>query len=453
MKIRRFLSVFLLLLTLSTLYLPGASAIEEMNVAAKAALLVDGETGEMLYGQNEHQQLYPASVTKVTTALLVMEAVEKGKLSYDDMLTVTSSSLQGLAADGSSANIKEGEIIGVRDLMYCMLVASANEACNILGEKVSGSVSAFVEDMNARVKELGCENTHYVNTSGLHDEAHYSSAWDIYLITKEAMTHEEFMEFCNTTVHEVPATNLSPARTFHTTNSLLDNWNALGYIYEYAQGVKTGHTSDAGYCLVSSAVKGEKNLISVVLGAERVNLEDGSRKTQSFTETARLFEWGFNNFSVQEILSSTEMIRELPVALSSEASYVALHPDVSLSATLPNDITTDELVRTVTLYQDSVNAPVTEGTAYGEITVSYNGIVRGTAKLVAYSDVSASKYLTFKYQLSLFFAKPFVKIAAIALLALIVIFLIYRIFFARRRRNRYGSSHRRGVSNYRGRRR
>ncbi|MBQ3103837.1 MAG: D-alanyl-D-alanine carboxypeptidase [Oscillospiraceae bacterium] len=452
MKIRRFLSVFLLILLLSTLYLPGAAAIEEMHVAAKAAVLVDGNTGEVLYGQNEHQQLYPASVTKITTALLVMEAVDAGKLSYDDMITVPASALAGLAADGSTANIKEGEIISARDLMYCMMVASANEACNILAEKVSGSVSAFVEDMNARVSELGCENTHYVNTTGLHDLSHYSSAWDIYLITKEAMQHEEFMEFCNATAYTVPATNLSPERTFHTTNSLLDNWNAIGYMYEYAQGVKTGHTSDAGYCLVSSAVKGEKKLISVVLGAERVNLEDGTRKTQSFTETARLFEWGFNNFSVQEILSSTEMIQELPVALSNEASYVALHPDVSLSATLPNDITAEELVRTVTLYQDSVNAPVTEGTAYGEISISYNGEVRGTAKLVAYSSVSTSKFLTLKYQLSVFFAKPVVKIGAIVLAALIVVFLFYRIFFVRRRKNRYGSS-RRHVSNYRGRRR
>ena len=452
MKIRRFLSVFLLLLMLSTLYLPGAAAIEEMQVEAKAAILVDGKTGEVLYGQNEHQQLYPASVTKVTTCLLVMEAVAEGKLSYDDMITVTASALSGLAEDGSTADIKEGEVLSARDLMYCMLLASANEACNILAEKVSGSVSAFVDAMNQRVKDLGCENTHYVNASGLHDENHYSSAWDIYLITKEAMKHEEFMDFCNTTSYEIPATDISPKRTLHTTNSLLDNWNAVGYMYKYAQGIKTGHTSDAGYCLVSSAVKGEKELISVVLGAKRVNLDDGSRRTQSFTETARLFEWGFNNFSVQEILSSTEMICELPVALSNEANYVALHPETSLSATLPNDVTPEQLTRTVTLYEESANAPITEGTAYGELSISYGGQVRGTVKLVAYSDVSASPFLTVKYALTQFFGKTIVKILSVLVLALVVVFVVYRVFFAKRRSRRYGSS-RRHVSNYRGRRR
>ena len=337
MKIRRIVSVFLLAVLMSILCLPPlAYADEPLDIQAKAALLVDGSSGRVLYAKNEHEELYPASITKVTTALLVFEAIERGDLRLDQTVTVSASALAGQDPDGSTAGIKEGEQLTVEELLYCMLVVSANEACSILAEAVSGSVDAFIEQMNQRVQELGCVNTHYVNDSGLHDPQHYSSAWDIYLITREAMKYDEFMTIVNSKSYTVPATNLSEARELHSTNALISTWRMLGYYYSGAQGIKTGSTSDAGNCLVSSAVRGSRRLVGVVLGADTVTDAGGSRKVMSFVEMARMFDYGFDNFTSQTVLKSDEAVMEVPVALSKETNYVVVHPAEKLDALRPN---------------------------------------------------------------------------------------------------------------------
>ena len=191
MKTNRFFALFLALV-LSLCLFPAAYAAgdekpelpADPDILAKAALLVDANTGTVVYAKGEHEELYPASLTKIMTALLTLEAIDAGKLSMDQELTATATALEGLSSDGSSAGIKVGETMSVRNLLYCMLVVSANEACDILAEAVSGSVSAFVAAMNAKAADLGCENTHFVNPNGLHDPQHYTSAWDMYLITK-----------------------------------------------------------------------------------------------------------------------------------------------------------------------------------------------------------------------------------------------------------------------------
>ena len=241
MKTNRFLSVFLLVvLVMSLCVTPFAAAdetsapVEEPDIQCKAALLVDANTGGIVYAKNEHQELYPASLTKIMTALLTLEAIDEGKLSMDQNLTATATALEGLSADGSSANIQVGETMSVRNLLYCMLVVSANEACDILAEGVSGSVSAFVDAMNAKAQELGCKNTHFVNPNGLHDPQHYTSAWDLYLITRAAMEYEDFMTICDTADIVIPATNLSAERHLYTTNYLISTWRATGYLYSGA---------------------------------------------------------------------------------------------------------------------------------------------------------------------------------------------------------------------------
>ena len=303
MKIRRFLSVFLLTCLLCALFTPQALALEDPDIRAKAAILVDGETGTVLYDKNMHEELPMASITKVMSALLVLEAVDRGQLRMDQSVTATESSMKGMVEDGSTADIKVGETLTVEQLLYCMLVISANETCNILGEAVSGSVDAFVEKMNQRAQELGCQNTHFANTTGLTQSGHYSSAWDIYLITREAMKHDDFMTIVNTKAYTVPATNMTEKeRELHSTNALISNWRMTGYLYSGAQGIKTGTTDAAGHCLVSSAIRGSRTLISVVLGCEEVKSEKGGTRVESFTETARLFDWGFDNFSTRTVL-------------------------------------------------------------------------------------------------------------------------------------------------------
>ena len=240
--------------------------------------IIVSEVNEMCIRDRE----YPASITKVMTALLTLEAVDAGKLSLDQPITA-SAVVNDQDPEGSSAGIEEGEVLTVEQLLYCLLLVSANEAADILAETVSGSREAFVELMNQRAQELGCTGTHFANTNGLHDVNHYTTAYDIYLFFREAMKHETFMTITGSVAYEVPATNKSEARELHTTNSLLSNWRILDYLYDGVDCGKTGSTPEAGYCLVSSCLRDGKRLVAVVLGAEG----EGTH-IESFSESARL---------------------------------------------------------------------------------------------------------------------------------------------------------------------
>ena len=455
MKFKRLFSVFLLLTVLAGFAAVPAAADEaktpvpDPDIQAKAALLVDWDTETVLYAKNEHAELYPASLTKIMTALLTLEAVDQGKLALDQELTATAAALDGLAADGSTAGIKVGETMTVENYLKCMLIVSANEACDVLAEGVSGSVSAFVDAMNARAAELGCKNTHFVNPNGLHDSQHYTSAWDLYLITREALKHPEFMAVCDMGVAEIPATNLSESRRLRTTNYLLSNWRAAGYLYPDAHGIKTGSTSEAGHCLVSSATRGSRSLISVVLGADRVVGENGVADVKSFSETKRLFEWGFANFSTQTVLTELDMLADVPVALS-KIDSVAVHPDREVTLVLPNDVGPEDLERKLTL-EENVQAPVSAGQELGSVELSHNGTVYVSVPLVALNDVEASKLLTFWFNVQGFFSRTSVRVALIVIGLLILAGVVWKLTMGRRR-YRYGRPARR-TRGYRGRRR
>lgn len=459
MKTNRFFSVFLLMVLLTSLLItPPALAEETASQAApqqhsKAALLVDANTGAVVYALNEHQELYPASTTKIMTALLVLEAVDEGKLSMGDELTASRAAMTtGLSEDGSTANIKEGEIMTVEEYLTCMLVVSANEACNVLAEAVSGSVEAFVDAMNAKAEELGCENTHFVNTSGLHDSQHYTSAWDLYLITAEAMKYDAFMRICDTATATIPATNLSEARTLHTSNYLIGAWWSRGYLYDDAHGIKTGSTSQAGHCLVSSATRGSLSFISVVLGADRVTLDDGEIRTYSFYDTRLLFDWAFDNFSYQTVLTSDELIRDVGVALS-KTDQVSVHPAEDVELLLPNGTDPADLERALDL-QDPVDAPISQGQSLGTMTLSLDGRELATVELLAMADVEADGLLVFWRNVKDFFSKTAVRVVLIVLGVLILALVLWKLTLGRRR-YRYGRSvgRRSRGGGYRGRRR
>lgn len=448
MKFRRILSVFLLSVLLLTLTAPHAAALEAPSVNAEAAILVDLEDDTILFGKNETKKMYPASITKVMTCLLVLEAVERGELAMDQVITASKTAFDGLDPYGSSAGIEEGEKMPLKDLLYCMMLVSANEACNIVAEAVDGSVSSFVARMNRRAQELGMVNTHYANTSGLHHADHYTTCWDLYLLVREAMKNETFMTICNSVAYDVPATNKSDSRELHTTNSLISNWRILGYLYDGAEGIKTGTTDEAGHCLASSAVRSGRRLVCIVLGCE-----GSGTKIRTYSDTAKLYDYGFDNFSTQTILTADELITQVPVELSKETNYVVVHPATEATAVLPNDLDVSTLDRTVTLHQDVAFAPVAKGDELGEITLSYEGRVCATVPLLAQYDVNASQFLTVKYQIIQFFSQTYVKIALAAIVVLILAFWVWWKFL--RRNRRYGSraGRRSRRRSYRGRRR
>ncbi len=455
MRVRRFFSAFFCAVLLLSLC-PSAMAAEDkelpsIDIQAKAALLLDQNTGKIVYAKNEHEELYPASLTKIMTALLVLRAVDEGKLTMDQSITASESAFETLHDDGSSAGIKAGEILTVRQLLQCLLIVSANEAGTILAEAVSGSVSAFVEEMNTEAQALGCENTHFVNPTGLHDPQHYTSAWDLSLIATEALKYPDFLTICDSIKEIIPATNLSSERVLRTTNYLLDTWRALGYRYRNAHGIKTGSTSDAGYCLVSSAEKGELRFLSVVMGCERVVDASGKADVKSFSETKRLFEWGFENFSYKTVQSVNDMLASIPVTLSQETNSVVLHPAEDVVVLLPNALSADDLKRVIRFERQSVEAPVQAGEVLAEAVLSYGDTEYAAIPLVALNDIDASRSLVLLAQAKAVLAKPIVKIAVILVVGMLLALLIWKLTIGRRR-YRYGKNVR-PSRNYKGRKR
>lgn len=433
---------------------PAEPEPEVFHIAAKAALLVDPDTEEVLYEQNAHEILYPASVTKIMTCLLALEAVDSGALSMDTVLTASETAISAVPPDGSNVGTKVGEELTVEELLYCIMLASANEGCNMLAEAVDGSIEAFVEHMNRKADELGCTDTNFRNTNGLPDANHYTSAWDLWLITKEARKHPDFMPIVGTTYHEVPATNMSEPRQLYNTNYLISSWRTDYYLYKGAEGIKTGSTEAAGYCLVASATRGDRSLLSVVLGADRVVTPDITL-TYSFIETAKLFDLGFDGFERKVILGADDLVGEVGVELSQQQNSVKVHPAQEIERLLPVDMNPDkEIDRIITYESEIVEAPVVKGQVMGTITLQSGDTVYGTVDLLADEDVSLSKLLEFRKNLLEFLHKPILWIALGGAGALVIFIVILRLVLKSRkkRRNRPISVHRGGRNNgYRGR--
>lgn len=420
------------------------SALEEP--ACKAALVMDAGTGTVLYDFRGGEKNYPTSITKIMTALLTLEAVERGELSLEQVVTVPRGFDGDLELGGTSQNLKVGEEINVLELLYCALVASANDACNVLATAVAGDVPSFVSQMNHRSEELGLTGTHFVNAHGLHAEEHYTTAHDIAVLTRLALENETFATLVSSKNHTVPATNMTGERRFSSTNALLLPIYEGRYVYPRAIGVKTGTTNAAGKCLVSAAKKGDRTLICVVLGAEDVEDENGRRTRMVFTESKRLLEWGFDTFADRTLLDTAVPLAEVGVTLSTDMTAVAVKPQTTISAILPKDLDPAEFQRDVTLYADSVEAPVAAGQELGEVTVRNGDDVYGTVKLVAVAEAERSELLSNLKAVKDFFAKPLVRIL-LALLGVALILLILRFGVLGKRRTRY-EGHAKG---YRGR--
>ena len=266
------------------------------------------------------------------------------------------------------------------------------------------------------------------------------------------MKHDQFMTICGSKSYDVPATNMSDVRELHSTNALISNWRTLGYIYDYADGLKTGYTDEAGRCLLASAIKDGRRLISVVLGCTTKEV-NGETRLMNFVDSATLLDWGYNNFTVQTVFTKDDLIQEIPVLLSKETNAVLVHTAEDVNILLPNDVTTDMLERKVTVYGDTAFAPIEAGQELGEMTLSYDGYDYATVKLLAADSVSVNRFLQGKYLLSQFFSKPLVKILTVVVILLVLAVVVWVRML--RPKSRYGSRGRRnrGTRNYRGRRR
>lgn len=448
MKKYSFFSAVLAVILLVCVAAP-AHAVEIPDLTCGAAILVDGDHDEVLLEKNGYQRMYPASITKVMTALLVLEAVDRGELALDTAVSASEAAIAAITWDSSTQNIRPGEVLTVEELLYCALMASANESCNILAEAVGGTMANFASMMNRRAAELGMENTHYVNANGLHDPEHYTTAYDVYLVAREAMTHETFRTIVATASYEVPATNMSGKRTLHSSNLFISNYRIQGYLYPKAIGIKTGSTSAAGQCLASAAIDTDgRTFYCVVLGAQNAQDASGDMVRYSFKESKDLLEWGFTNFRRTVLLDQNSQLRELEVTLSDEQDHVLIQPSGSIERTLPKDYDPAETELKMDL-PDSVEAPIAAGQKVGTVTVWYRGENYGTLELVAATDVNRSEVLYYLKVAKEYLEIWWVRAALISVVVLIVMLTIYCGVILPRRRRRYSRRNNR----YSGRRR
>ncbi len=408
-----------------------AYALTPPTLDAKGAIVGESTTGEIVFEQNADEKLFPASTTKIMTAIL---ALEYGNLS--DTVTVSQNAVKSLEGSGSSIMLKEGEQMNMLDMITYLLVASGNDAANVLAEHISGSVPAFVELMNNKAKELGCQNTHFVNPHGLHDENHYTTARDLLKISQYAMSNGTFSEIVKIDKTVLPATNMHGEQTISTTNHLISLWRSRDYFYEGAIGIKTGSTTPAGLCLVSGIHSGDLTYITVVLGASKA--EDGTMG--SMTETIKLLDYVKSGFQIQSMVTGSDPVAEAPVALGKDVDTVVLVPENGFTALLPVDFNQTDVICETKINED-IKAPIAKGDVLGSATYSYNGKEYVTLNLVANDDIQRSTWLyVIDIILGIFSGTFFKIVVGLLVLAVLAFFLLG--ILGRRKRRRRGSSYR-----------
>lgn len=452
MKKYRFLSLLLTIPMMLSLLVPtSAIGQDDLDLFCTNAVLLDANHGEILYDMKASERAYPASITKVMTALLVMEAIEGGQLSLGTVVTVSETAVQSIPVEYVVGGFKAGEQVTIEQLLYCMMLESDCDASNILAEAVDGTVSDFVAHMNRKAGELDCQGTHFTNTYGLHDENHYSTAYDITLWMKAALEYDEFRTIIKTAQYTVPATNLSGERFFYNKNALISNLYYSGYYYDKCIGGKTGTTDDAGRCLVAAAEDGDELLISAVLGSGPMEVSGKEQLQQGqFRESTRLLEYGFNNFQRVTITKGDDPVDTVKVTMSRQADEVNVKPQGSIVRTLPKSMDLDDIETRITLFDKEVEAPVEAGQVMGTMTLSYEGEVYGTLDLVAVTSVERSELLYKKQQFFDFFQSTSVKMALAAVCLVAALIALKLTVFRKKRGGARVGAGARSRGNYRG---
>ncbi len=450
MKKYRFLAFLLLIPMLNSLLIVPAGALEPIDLYCTHAVLLDANYGEVLYNKNAYERAFPASTTKIMTALLVLEGIEAGQLSLSTPVAAGETRMQGVTESYVNAALKLGEVLTVEELLYCTLVPSYADAANVLAAELDGTIEDFVTHMNRKAGALGCQDTHFTNPVGIHNEEHYSTAYDLALIMQECLRYDTFRTMIKTAEHRVPATNMSGERHFYNTNGLISNLNYLGYVYDKCIGGKTGRTDEAGRCLVAAAEDGETLLISVILGSGPMQVPGEEKLKQGqFRESKRLLQWGFENFRRVTITQGDEPVDKVAVTMSRQADEVNVKPQGSVTRTLPKDLDLENIETEVTLFAKEVEAPVEEGQVLGTMKLSYEGEVYGVLDLVAVNAVERSELLYKKEQFFEFFRSHY-KQLVLAAVSIVAAGVLLRVLVFRKKPKRHAGSGAGGRGSYRG---
>lgn len=356
-------TTILLLILLLQIMMIVPPALSAPAVVGQTAVLIDSKSGKVLYNKNGDMRMFPASTTKVITAAV---ALEQGNL--DDNVTV---SKRAATQEGSSIYSTEGEKFTLEQLLYALMLESANDTAVAIAEHTAGSVEKFAALMNAKAREWGAKNTHFTNPNGLPDPNHYTTAYDMAMITKHAMTNPTFREIVATEFKDIPRVNpLSPRRVWNH-NKMIRGGH---WYYKGANGVKTGYTREAKQCLVSSANRNGQEFITVVFGSEGNNI---------WTDSTALLDYGFANFRTIELVAPRTKVKEVPVKRGVTGVQLVTETGLYYSAEKNEKIKTTDKVE---LFPD-ISAPIAKGQKLGEVRYFEDGREIGTVSLVAAEKV------------------------------------------------------------------
>ena len=334
----------------------------DLGLNAKSAILMEEATGNILYESNPDERLPIASVTKVMTMLLIMEAVDSGKISLDDMVTVSENAM---SYGGSTMFLETGEQLTVNDMLKGIAVASANDGCVAMAEHLAGSESAFVDMMNEKAKGLGMENTHFMNTNGLDEDDHYSSARDVAIMSRELMKHETIFNYTSIWMD-----------TLRGGKFQLANTNKLIRFYDGANGLKTGSTSKALCCLSAAAKRNDMQLIAVVLGAPT--------SAERFASAKSLLDYGFANYAVNTQITAGDEVQKIAVEKGVDKEVGVVAGDSC--STLVKKGQEDNITKEIKI-DETITAPIEAGQKIGTMTISRDGEVIADIDLNASSAV------------------------------------------------------------------
>lgn len=364
--------ILILLLLLISIPLVKAEETEDLAPNAKSAIMIEASTGEILFQKNKDEKLAPASMTKMMSMLLIMEEIENSNLKWDEMITASE---KASSMGGSQIFLKVGEKMTVEDLLKGVAIASGNDAVVALAERIAGSEEQFVKRMNTRAKDLGLKNTNFINATGLTADNHYSSAYDMSLIAKELVKHEKILEFTSTYEDYLRKDTKSPF--------WLVNTNRLVRFKEGVDGLKTGFTDEAGYCLTATMKKENMRLITVVMKEENTSKRSA--------DTTKMLDYGFNIYMVQTILDEKTTIEKKKVELGKTLTTEIVPKE---NITILNKKSDEQKNITYKTNISKITAPVKKGDKVGTINIIEDNTIISTIDATVKEDIAKANILT-----------------------------------------------------------
>lgn len=403
---------------------------QQITDNAKSVILYETKTETLMYGYNLDEKVFPSSLVKILTALI---AIEKGDLTQ--VITIREDVLNTVPIDAVSAELLPGEMISLENLLYCMMVGSANDAAAVIADHISGSQDAFVDEMNRYAADLGCTSSNFVNVHGLHHEEQYTTTRDLCRILAAAIKNETFYTIFSTVNYTVPPTNLSPEERVMTTgNYMMSKPDGMETYYdERVTGGRTGVNEDGGRCLAVCAESNGMQLISILMGAKSVYADDGYN-TQiygSFKETSAILDAGFDGFKIAQILFENQVLTQRPVV--NGVNQVFLGTNVSASTILPENITSADLSYRYEDVYPQLAPPVMSGQLLSYVQVWYGNICVAQSELYALNEVRSVDDAIFQPPVSEekdvlgIVIRIVLVVLAVAAIVFVVLFLLRRV--------------------------